>query len=106
MQEINYIGNELELFQHASVWKNYYGNLIRPYLKGTVLEVGAGIGSTTSSLCNGTQKDWLCVEPDPVLFEKLQKKIEGGELPACCRAFKGTTSDLPKSARFNAIIYI
>jgi ubiquinone/menaquinone biosynthesis C-methylase UbiE len=106
MQEINYIGNELEIFQHASVWKNYYGKLIRPYLKGRVLEVGAGIGSTTSSLCDGSQQEWLCVEPDPLLFDKLEKKVVNGELPPCCRAMKGTTSDLPPDARFDAIIYI
>ncbi|HTE26581.1 class I SAM-dependent methyltransferase [Flavitalea sp.] len=106
MQEINYIGNELELFQHASVWKNYYGKLIRPYLKGNVLEVGAGIGSTTSSLCDGSQKEWLCVEPDPLLFDKLEQKVIAGELPACCKAIKGTTSDLPVKSRFDAIMYI
>jgi len=106
MQEINYIGNELELFQHASVWKNYYGDLIRPFLKGRVLEVGAGIGSTTSTLCDGSQKEWLCVEPDPVLFEKLDQKIKSGGLPACCRAMKGTTGDLPAEPVFDAIIYI
>jgi len=106
MQEIKYIGNELELFQHASVWKNYYGNFIKPYLTGKVLEVGAGIGSTTSTLCNGAQQKWLCLEPDPVLYEKLADKIQNKLLPPCCTTLKGTTQDLPDTEKFNAIIYI
>lgn len=106
MHEINYIGNELELFQHASTWKNYYGSFIKPYLKGRVMEVGAGIGSTTSSLCDGSQKKWLCVEPDPILFQKLEAKVIAKELPACCSALKGTTQDLPVDEKYDAIMYI
>lgn len=106
MKEILYIGNELELFQHATVWKDYYGRLIKPYLKGKVLEVGAGIGSTTESLCDGTQEQWLCLEPDPELYAKLEKKITDKQLPACCTSLKGTTNDLPHENKFDTIIYI
>ena len=106
MGEIVYIGNELDLFEQATVWKNYYGRFLKPYLKGKVLEAGAGLGGTTQQLCDGSQQSWICLEPDPLLFSKLEKKIAGGDLPPCCRAMKGTTSDLPATERFNAIIYI
>jgi cyclopropane fatty-acyl-phospholipid synthase-like methyltransferase len=106
MHEISYIGNELELFSHAKIWKNYYGNLIRPYLTGKVLEVGAGIGSTTDHLCSGRQERWICLEPDTQLFEQLEKKISARQLPDCCEAIQGTTEDLPPGEKFNAIIYI
>lgn len=106
MQEIVYIGNELELFQYASVWKGYYGRLIKPYLQGKVLEVGAGIGSTTQHLCDGHQQKWLCLEPDPVLYSKLEEKIATEQLPKCCVSVKGTTQDLPVHDKYNAIMYI
>lgn len=106
MQEIPYIGNELELFEHATVWKNYYGRFLAPFLKGKVLEVGAGIGGTTRELCNGTQEKWLCLEPDPDLYAKLDAKIKSKQLPGCCSCLKGTTGDLPQQEKFNAIMYI
>ena len=61
MNTEHYIGNELELFDKAKNWKRYYGTLIQPFLTGDVMEVGAGIGATTRSLCNGSQKKWVCL---------------------------------------------
>ena len=106
MAEITYIGNELQLFQHAAAWKRYYANILKPSIKGNVLEVGAGIGSTTEYLCDGSQAKWLCLEPDPSLFEKLQNKIQNKELPPCCYAVKGVISDLQKDIKFDTILYI
>ena len=106
MDEITYIGKELELFQHATVWKKYYASILKPYIKGNVLEVGAGIGNTTDYLCDGTHVKWLCLEPDPALFKKLQDKIQNKELPSCCYAVKGVTSDLEKDLKFDTILYI
>jgi len=106
MQEITYVGNELELFQHATVWKKYFGEKIKPFLKERVLEVGAGMGSTTLNLCDGSQKQWVCLEPDPSLFQILKGRIEQQELPSCCTAMKGTLQDLPPSKKFDTIMYI
>ncbi|MEJ7736670.1 MAG: class I SAM-dependent methyltransferase [Chitinophagaceae bacterium] len=106
MQEIPYAGNELELFEHANIWKSYYASLLKPYIKGRVLEVGAGIGGTTSHLCNGKQKEWICLEPDPKLYIKLDSKIRCKQLPACCSALKGTVGDLPREQTFDTILYI
>lgn len=106
MTEIAYIGNELEVFEHATAWKSYYRRFFAPFLRGRVLEVGAGIGGTTASLCDGTQESWVCLEPDPGLFAQLAEKINGGRLSACCSAIKGTTGDLPAGELFDAILYI
>ena len=46
----DYIGSELELFSHAKHWKQYWASKVRPLIKGSVLEVGAGIGSNTKLL--------------------------------------------------------
>jgi SAM-dependent methyltransferase len=106
MAEIPYIGNELEVFSHARNWKSYFGSRIKPYVKGRVLEVGAGLGGTTAVLCDGTQSEWICLEPDPALYEQLGKKLDDGELPACCSGIKGITTDLPTDRKFDAILYI
>lgn len=73
---------------------------------GDVLEVGAGIGSTTRHLCDGSQRTWLCLEPDRAMADRLAEAIARGELPACCRARAGTVRDLPPDARFDAILYV
>jgi hypothetical protein len=106
MQELNYIGNELELFQHAQNWKRYFGGVIGPYIKGSVLEVGAGIGATTQQLCNDTHTKWVCLEPDPRLFGELKSKVDSGQLPPVCEAVKGTTRDLSANHNFDTILYI
>lgn len=106
MSNSDYIGNELELFQHATHWKNYYGSFIKPFLKGKVLEIGAGIGGTALSLCDGTQEKWICLEPDAKLLDEVIEKINSKKLPACCEAKLGFLSDLDPTEKFDAIIYI
>ena len=101
-----YAGSELELFARASNWKAYYTRFIAPYFGGRVLEVGAGLGATTAALCDGSQSDWLCLEPDPSLVAVIDKKIHADELPRCCRAQVGTVSSLDASQLFDSIIYI
>src|SRR5919108_2757256 len=106
MNSITYIGNELELFGKAKNWKEYYGSFFKPYLKGKVLEVGAGIGATTLSLCNGTQDKWICLEPDFRLANRIELMIKNDQLPDCCKVVIGTLNDIPLTELFDAIIYI
>src|SRR5687768_5039448 len=106
MGEIPYAGKELELFAEATTWKNYYALFLKPFLRGKVLEVGAGIGGTTRTLCDGSQKKWICLEPDSDLYSSLENKIRNHQLPSCCTSIKGTTDNLSTSEKFNAILYI
>lgn len=106
MTEISYIGNELHLFQYAENWKRYYGTFIDPYIKGRVLEVGAGIGSTTTYLCDGNHEEWLCLEPDPILYNELKDKIDAKKLPACCKSKKGVSADIDATEKYDTILYI
>jgi len=101
-----YIGNELSLFEKAINWKAYYGSKLKPYLRNRVLEVGAGIGGTTLSLCDGSQVDWLCVEPDASLAGEITKLLKAKKLSSCCRVHIGTLEDLPAEALFDTIMYI
>lgn len=106
MNDIRYIGQELATFAHALNWKRYYGALVKPYFGERVLEVGAGIGTTTASLYNLRVKEWVCLEPDRGLIARLETKIETGELPPACRARLGTITDLQSDDLYNAILYI
>jgi SAM-dependent methyltransferase len=99
-----YEGNELELFQHAKHWKKYFSKQIKPYIKGKVLEVGAGIGATTQLLNDGTAESWLMLEPDEKMSAELKKKGESKELASNCRLQTGTINQV--SSTFDTIIYI
>jgi protein-L-isoaspartate O-methyltransferase len=100
-----YAGSELEIFAAASNWKAYYKQIIRKYVGQEVLEVGAGMGSTTAALCEG-EGHWLCLEPDAKLAGRIAQLIAGGGLPACCKAQTGTIRDIPAAKAFDTILYI
>ncbi|MEL0097896.1 MAG: hypothetical protein VW875_18825, partial [Planctomycetaceae bacterium] len=58
------IGSLLDLFSIASNWKNYFIRQITPEVSGNVLEIGAGIGTTTQVLVEKCHYDrWTCLEP-------------------------------------------
>jgi len=103
---MKYIGNELEVFEKAYHWKNYYASFIRPYLRNTVLEIGAGLGGTTRFLCDGYQKEWTCLEPDKDLSRLIQKKIDLKEIPNCCKVITGTIRNIPENKIYSVIMYI
>lgn len=103
METYSYVGSELELFRRAKNWKNYYYQVLRPYLGVEVLEVGAGIGSTTQVLCRQPHRRWLCLEPDPMLVRSLESEMA---LPSCCEVRQGTLVDLGAEERFDGILYV
>ena len=71
-----------------------------------MLEVGAGIGGTASTLCDGAQEEWVWLEPDRVLAGVLSSKIKEGNLPRCCSGIQGVISDLAPRLKFDAILYV
>jgi SAM-dependent methyltransferase len=101
-----YEGGELELFRKAVRWKAYYARELRPYVGGEVLEVGAGIGGTTSHLCSGDERGWTCLEPDPDLLEKARQSVGPLLKEVPVRYEQGLVADLPAGARFDTILYI
>jgi ubiquinone/menaquinone biosynthesis C-methylase UbiE len=104
MTASRYVGSELEVFAHAVNWKSYFQSYIAQFLAGDVLEVGAGIGSTTRLLCNGSQSRWICLEPDPVLVEVLTK--DEALAKRNCEMVLGSLQDLRQDQLFDSIIYI
>jgi SAM-dependent methyltransferase len=97
-----YVGNELELFEHAKRWKAYWRSRIQSSIRGDVLEVGAGLGSNTASLQTPEVRSWRCLEPDPALADVLRqatKTLSG------CTITTGTVESLSLE-RFDCILYI
>ena len=101
-----YVGGELELFAAATNWKTYFARVLAPFIGGKVLEVGAGMGSNTPFLRTERVREWTCLEPDPNLAEQISRRIEGGELPPCCRVVAGTIDDLRPGTGYDTILYI
>jgi SAM-dependent methyltransferase len=103
----SYPGTELELFARAVRWKGYWSCLMRPYVLGDVLEVGAGVGTNTGWLVNAGCRSWTALEPDGSLAQRLQRALSSG-LPSPVRgAVKvGTLVDVPPDSRFDTILYI
>src|SRR5215216_1084233 len=101
-----YIGQELTIFAHAINWKKYYTSIIQSYFGKHVLEVGAGIGATTKVMCDGTQKEWICLEPDLTLRTEIDRLVAEGRLPACCQTRGGFVSDVLPETLIDTIIYI
>ena len=102
-----YSGLELALAEQAACWRAYYGAWLRQYLRGRVLEVGAGMGGTTRLLHRGHPTDWLCLEPDATLAGRFAARQAQGLLAAGLRLRVGTLATLPATeGLFDTILYV
>jgi SAM-dependent methyltransferase len=100
------LAQELSLFdRNATAWKTYWASFVRPFVRGRVLEVGAGNGGSIRHLL-GSATDWLCLEPDPTFAANLGQEIGSGVLPPICRVQIATLRDLPVDQDFDTILYI
>ena len=95
---MDYPGKELENFDKASVWRFYIYLQIRKYIKKSILEVGAGIGSFTSN--------YIHLSNDITLTE-----IDKNNLILIKKKFKNKYSIFDKetkkiSKKFDSIMYL
>jgi 2-polyprenyl-3-methyl-5-hydroxy-6-metoxy-1,4-benzoquinol methylase len=97
-----YVGQELETFAHAVHWKGYWTSRIQPWIKGDVLEVGAGIGGNTRLLYSSVVRSWVCLDPDPRFAQALGQMA--AEM-ACCRSITGSIASV-RHERFDTILYV
>jgi SAM-dependent methyltransferase len=97
-----YIGQELDLFLGARNWKRYWASVIRPYVSGDVLEVGAGLGANLGYLGNPAVRSLHCLEPDEALAGRLRDIAH--DTPGVTVS-TGTVADLPRGS-FDAVLYI
>lgn len=84
--------------------RNYRSALIREFsgfLKGRVLEVGAGVGQFTRALheVHGINR-LLCIEPDPHFCRAFRSTFPAQEL------LEGTVNELPSDTSWDAILSV
>ena len=101
MASIAYPGLELKLFEQAHNWKSYWSSRIAPYVRGAVLEVGAGIGANTRLLASLDFTRWTCLEPDQSLAQQIELPLGGRH-----GLTLGTIDDLDAGQQFDSILYI
>jgi 2-polyprenyl-3-methyl-5-hydroxy-6-metoxy-1,4-benzoquinol methylase len=99
--EFTYAGSELDIFAHAVRWKTYFARRMAPYVRGHVLEVGAGIGANNRVFAPLNFDRWTCLEPDRNLLERLRAAIPDSRFEPVA----GTLEDL-REQRFDAILYL
>ena len=104
MTDFAYVGNDLSLFAGATTWKSYVRSHLRSYVSGEILEVGAGIGAATAIFYDGTQRRWVCLEPDRELANRIKSNLPPGL--ANCEVVVGTVSDLGPGEQFDSILYM
>ena len=96
---MKYPGAELENFDKATIWRKYIFLLIKKFIKGSVLEVGAGIGSFTKNYKNIPSQIPLS-EVDNDNFAILKKKFRSTNF----NFFNIITKNINK--KFDTIMYL
>jgi predicted O-methyltransferase YrrM len=104
-EAFSYVGGELSLFQNAPHWKRYLRSILSPYIRGRVLEVGAGIGSTTLYLAE-LGEDWLCLEPDRALAQQIPATLSQHSARDRIVIRVGTLDALAENEEFDTVLYI
>jgi 2-polyprenyl-3-methyl-5-hydroxy-6-metoxy-1,4-benzoquinol methylase len=102
---IPYIGNELELFADANIWRGYWQSQITPFIGKRVLEVGAGLGTVVQDLRHLAIDQWVALEPDPTMAGRLSSLSQSGALPRFCAPRLGTTADITTEEQFDTVLY-
>jgi SAM-dependent methyltransferase len=104
MTEFKYVGSELDLFAAVRHWKSYWSSEMRRFIRGDVLEAGAGIGSNTRYLDTGRLGRFVCLEPDTELVGRLEEELRGGARKY--EAIRGTLESMPAQEQFDTICYV
>lgn len=101
--EYSYVGSELELFMTATNWKKYWSSRLKPFVRGRVLDVGAGLGATFDYLSERAEH-WTCLEPDAALCAELDARL--ADHPRRPKVVCGTLEAVGAEQRFDSILYI
>lgn len=70
-----YRGGELESMTLAPSYYAWLSDLVRPFLSGTVLDLGAGIGTFSKTLLSPNVTRLICVEPAQNLLPTLRSEM-------------------------------
>jgi len=102
--ETLYPGDELEAMASA---RNYYRWIVaqwRPYLRGRILELGAGTGNFSRHLLGESIDSLVLVEPARNLFPTLQERFKGDRrVEVRCASLEECLPDLRTSPAHAAV---
>ena len=98
MKIIQYDGFELDHFDSAINFRKYQISLIKEFINGKFLEVGAGKGGLIP-FYNNILKDITIIEPEKKLFKILKKKYSKNKI----KVKNQTIKDVKK--KYDTIIY-
>ena len=91
-------------FKALAEARNYRRTMVKefaPFLKGRILEVGAGIGQTSEEILSLANVDSLTgLEPDARFHEEFRERLPG------VRLLGGTTADLDKAESFDGAVMV
>jgi len=100
----SYSGTELDALTEAG---NYYRRILsyfEPHICGSVVEIGAGIGTFSAFLLNGTRlRKITLIEPAGNLFPRLQHRFAGDPR---VELRKGYLDDFAASLRADAVVAV
>jgi SAM-dependent methyltransferase len=80
--------------------------MMAPFIGETVLEIGSGLGANIPYIHHARVRDWLCVEPDAAMADRLSREIAAGKLPADCRVLAGDLRALASGETFDSVLYL
>jgi SAM-dependent methyltransferase len=101
-----YVGTELGLFAEATNWKRYWQSKLEPFVKGRVLEVGAGNGNNTVSMIDLSFDKWTCLEPDAALANEILPRLDSHANADRVSVEASTLADVDGEQCFDTILYI
>ena len=76
---------------------------MEPYLRGSILEVGAGLGANTRDFANLDFDRWTCLEPDASLLEQIRVGVAPLDRH---EVILGSLDGMDPARRFDVILYI
>lgn len=106
LSEFIYSGEELDHFAYASNWKGYWSSQIAPFIGTSVIEIGAGIGSTAKSLNTKHYEKWLAVEPDITMYQRIENAKGTLDYPKNMDTLLGTSRNVPTNESYDSALYI
>lgn len=74
---MEYTGTELEAMELARNYHRWIVDCFRPCIRGTVVEIGAGIGAISELLAECSPAQLRCFEPAKNLFPSLRRRMGG-----------------------------
>ena len=90
----------------ARNWKAYWTSSVRRFVRGRVVEVGAGLGANLAFLAGADSTSWTWIEPDPGMARALRTRaaeFTGAPRPT---VVEGTLAALAPDARADTVLYI